>query len=94
MKSIMALLVVVALPAGSAAHQRSDSGNGLSACWNVSMYGIAASEKSLPFWAVTNKGGLFPDARGGMIAGAADLRYGFGKGWTLYGGTTLAASLS
>ncbi|MEE3390598.1 MAG: capsule assembly Wzi family protein [Candidatus Cryptobacteroides sp.] len=94
MKSIMALLVVVALPAGSAAHQRSDSGNGLSACWNVSMYGIAASEKSLPFWAVTNKGGLFPDARGGMIAGAADLRYGLGKGWTLYGGTTLAASLS
>lgn len=94
LKSIMALLAVVALPAGSAAHQRSDSGNGLSACWNVSMYGIAASEKSLPFWAVTNKGGLFPDARGGMIAGAADLRYGLGKGWTLYGGTTLAASLS
>lgn len=94
LKSIMALLAVLAMPAGSTAHQRSDSGKGLSFCWDVSMYGIAASKKSLPFWAVTNKGGLLPDARGGMIAGTADLRYGLGKGWTLYGGTTLAASLS
>jgi hypothetical protein len=84
----IAFLALIALPILAAGQDRA------SVRWDVSMYGIGASEKSLPFWEVTNRNGLYPETRGGLMVGSTDLEYSFGDGWSLYGGTTLAASLS
>lgn len=43
--------------------------------WNASLYGQASIEGRMPFWAVTNRNGLFPESSGGILVGGADVFY-------------------
>ena len=73
--------------------------------WDVSLYGIGGSDGRMPFWAVTNRRGLFPQSLGpsalgsrdggrftggGIVTGGADVSYMTRSGIVLDGGLSLA----
>lgn len=60
--------------------------------WDVSVYGAGASGKSLPFWAVTNKNGMFPDCRGGLMTARTGLEYSMKSGIDLLAGVKLSGT--
>ena len=47
--------------------------------WDVSLYGTGATGKTLPFWAVTNKTGMIPDAHSAILEADAGFSYSSGK---------------
>lgn len=61
--------------------------------WDISMYSIGATEKSLPFWAVTNRNGAVPDSPCGFMSANADYSYGTRRGIRLYAGLRITASI-
>ena len=73
--------------------------------WDVSLYGMGGSDGRMPFWAVTNRRGLFPQSLGlsspgsrdggrftggGLATGGADVSYMTRSGIALDGGLSLA----
>ena len=69
-----------------------DSVSAGSVSWDVSMYGVGATENTLPFWAVTNRHGIFPDTHGGLLLGRTDLKYTAKPALDIYSGLSLAGS--
>ena len=78
---------------------------GAALAWNVSLYGMGGTGGRLPFWAVTNRRGLFPQSLGpsasgsrdggrfiggGLVTGGADVSYMTRSGIVLDGGLSLA----
>ncbi len=43
--------------------------------WNWSLYGAGSTEHALPFWAVTNRHGLVPNAHSGFMTAGVDYHY-------------------
>lgn len=78
---------------------------GAALAWNVSLYGMGGSDGRMPFWAVTNRRGLFPQSLGlsasgsrdggrftggGLVTGGADVSYMTRSGIVMDGGLSLA----
>ena len=91
---------------GRVAPTRFDAGtSGVTVAWDVSLYGMCGTDGRLPFWAVTNRRGLFPRSLGpsssgsrdggsftggGLVTGGADVSYMTGAGIVLDAGVSLA----
>ena len=58
---------------GRVAPTRLDVGtSGVTVAWDVSLYGMCGTDGRLPFWAVTNRRGLFPRLLGPSSSGSRD----------------------
>ena len=91
---------------GRVAPTRLDAGtSGVTVAWDVSLYGMCGTDGRLPFWAVTNRRGLFPRSLGpsssgsrdggrftggGLVTYGADVSYMTGAGIVLDAGVSLA----
>ena len=60
--------------------------------WSISMYGFGATEASLPFWAETNRHGIFPDVHGGLVTAGVSLDYSLPHSWYIDSKVSLAGS--
>ena len=60
--------------------------------WDVSLYSAGATEKSLPFWMVTNRNGIFPNTHGTFMVGDVDFRYGTRRGMDIHAGVKLSGT--
>lgn len=62
--------------------------------WDVSLYGAGASGKSLPFWAVTNKNGIFPNSHSGFVVAGTDFKYASKPGIDVYAGFKFSGAVT
>ena len=85
---------ILILSAMMAAVPVAASGQSAELDWNVSVYGTGATEKSLPFWAVTGKNGMFPDTHGSFIVADTDFSREFRSGIFLAAGARLSGTLT
>ena len=77
---IILSLALLSLPLG--AHAGND--------WYVQMSGLGSTSRALPFWAHTNKGGVYPETSGGLLRAGASGVQGLGGDFTLDWGLGLA----
>ena len=67
--------------------------------WDVSMFGIGATDGVMPFWSVANKRGIFPsklwsaNSYGSILSGSDEIQKGFSAGGVIYAGADIALSL-
>lgn len=89
MKNGILLAMAMLLPAGYSAIQAQT----YDLEWDVSLYGAGATEKTLPFWAVTNKNGMIPSTHSGLLVAGTDFKYGSKPGIDVYAGLKLSGSV-
>ena len=86
------LFFMMPVPLHAATPDDSASGKVREVDWSISMYGFGATEASLPFWAVTNRHGIFPDAHGGLVTAGVSLDYSLPHSWYIDSKVSLAGS--
>ena len=61
--------------------------------WDVSLSGSGSTAGNLPFWAVTGRNGIVPDARNGLLVAGTDFRYASRSDIRVYSGLKLSGSV-
>ena len=88
-KAFRCACITAAAVLAAALYSEPASGRSFEAGWDISLYGTGATGKSLPFWAVTGKNGIFPNTHGGFIVADTDFRYAMKSGIELHAGVKL-----
>ena len=64
--------------------------------WDVSMFGIGATDGVMPFWSIANKRGIFPSklwnpkGYGSILSGSDEIKQGFSAGGLMTAGADIA----